>query len=139
MSTTTEALARVPLFRDLPRKSLERLEKFVRPRNFRAGDVIFREGEEGVGFFLITDGKVEVSRGGVSIASLGPDEFFGEMALLDNHRRSATVTAVSDTQCLAIMRADFLAELRNGPDLAIELLAVMSRRVRELDERLSHS
>lgn len=134
---SVEDLANVPLFKDLPRKSLERIEKATRNRSFRAGDVIFKEGEEGVGFFMITNGKVEVTRGGTAVATLSNGGFFGEMALLDNHRRSATVKAVDDTECLAIMRSDFLAELRNNPDLAVDMLAMMSQRVRELDERLS--
>jgi CRP-like cAMP-binding protein len=137
--TTEEALQKVPIFQDLPRKSLDRIAKFARPRAFRSGDVIFKEGEEGVGFFMITDGKVQVTRGDATLATLNDGGFFGEMALLDNHRRSATVKAIADTNCLAIMRSDFLAELRNNPDLAVEMLGVMSRRVRELDERLSHS
>ena len=136
--TTEEMLAKVPMFQDLPKKSLDRIAKFVRARNFQAGDVIFKEGEEGVGFFLITAGKVDVVRGGTVIASIADGGFFGEMALLDNHRRSATVKAATDTACLAIMRSDFLAELRNNPDLAVEMLNTMSRRVRELDDKLAH-
>jgi CRP-like cAMP-binding protein len=130
-------LASVPLFRDLPRKSIERIANFSRTRSFHAGDVIFREGEEGVGFFLVTTGKVVVSRGGQELAEIGESGFFGEMALLDNHRRSATVTAKVDTTCMGIMRSDFLAELRNNSDLAVEMLEVLSRRVRDLDEKLS--
>ena len=136
--TTEEMLARVPLFQDLNKKSLDRIAKFVRPRNFQAGDVIFKEGEEGVGFFLVTGGNVDVVRGTTTIASIGDGGFFGEMALLDNHRRSATVKATADTSCLAIMRSDFLAELRNNPDLAVEMLNTMSRRVRDLDDKLAH-
>ena len=139
MPTTEETIQNVPIFQDLPKKSIDRIAKFVRPRSFRAGDTIFREGEEGVGFFIITEGKVEVSRGETSITQIGDGGFFGEMALLDNHRRSATIKAISDTSCLAIMRSDFLAELRNNPDLAVEMLGIMSRRVRDLDERLAHA
>jgi len=134
-----DTLARVPLFQDLPKKSLGRIAKTIRTRNFKAGDTIFKEGEEGVGFFIVSKGKVEVSRGGTSLATHGPDGFFGEMALLDNHRRSATVKAAEDTECLAIMRSDFLAEVRNNPDLAIEILAVMSKRIRDLDEKLAQT
>jgi CRP-like cAMP-binding protein len=137
--SVVDTLARVPLFQDLPRKSLDRIAKTIRTRNFKAGDTIFKEGEEGVGFFIISKGKVEVTRAGTHLATQGPDGFFGEMALLDNHRRSATVKALEDTECLAIMRSDFLAEVRNNPDLAIEMLAVMSKRIRELDEKLAHS
>lgn len=134
-----DTLSNVPLFQDLPRKSIDRLTKFVRPRSFQAGDVIFREGEEGVGFFIVTSGKVKVTREGAELATVGENGFFGEMALLDNHRRSATVQAISDTETLAIMRADFLAELRTNADLAVEMLSVLSRRIRELDEKLGHA
>ena len=134
-----DTLARVPLFQDLNKKSLNRIAKTIRTRSFKAGDTIFREGEEGVGFFIVAKGKAEATRSGTALATYGPDDFFGEMALLDNHRRSATVKALEDTECMAIMRSDFLAEVRNNPDLAIEILAVMSKRIRNLDERLAHS
>ena len=139
MTATMDALAAVPMFRDLPKKSLERIEKFARQRNFQAGDTIFKEGEENVGFFLVTNGTVSVTRDGTEIAKVRDGGFFGEMALLDNHRRSATVKADSAVECIALMRSDFLAELRNNPDLAVEMLSVLSARVRELDEKLSHS
>jgi CRP-like cAMP-binding protein len=132
-----EQLAKVPLFRDLSKKSLSRIAQFARPRSFKAGDVIFKEGEEGVGFFMVTNGNVVVTRGGTDLANVGSGGFFGEMALLDNHRRSATVKAVSDTDCLALMRSDFLAELRGNADLAVEMLHVMTARVRSLDEQLT--
>ncbi len=138
MSAIADALARVPLFERLNGKQLDRIAKFARERHLAPGDVVFREGEEGVGFYLITKGKVEASRGGTKLAELGPGDFFGEMALIDGHRRSATVKAVDKTDCLTLMRSDFLAELRNNSDLALEMLEVMSQRVRELDERLSH-
>jgi CRP/FNR family transcriptional regulator len=76
-----DALAAVPMFRDLPKKSLERIEKFARQRSFQAGDVIFKEGEEGVGFFLVDKGTVSVLRGGTEIAKVSAGGFFGEMAL----------------------------------------------------------
>ena len=135
--TTEESLAAVPIFRDLNKKSLNRIAHFARKRSFRAGEVIFKEGEEGVGFFMVTGGQVSVSRAGSELAKTGVGGFFGEMALLDNHRRSATITAVADTECLAIMRSDFIAELRANADLAIEVLGVLSRRVRQLDEQLT--
>ena len=138
MAGSVESLAKVPLFQDLNKGTLKRLEKVVRERRFKAGETIVSQGDEGVGFFLIDAGKVEVSRDGQSLATLGPGEFFGEQALLDNYRRSATVKATEDTDTLAVMRSDFLAELRSNPDLAIDMLAVMSRRLREVEERLTH-
>jgi CRP/FNR family cyclic AMP-dependent transcriptional regulator len=137
MPSIAESLANVPIFRDLPRRAMERLERIARERSFKAGDEILKEGDEGVGFFLITAGKVAVTRGAAALATLKTGDYFGEMALLDNHRRSATVKATEPTVCLALLRSDFVAELRANADLAIEMLALMSRRVRELDQRLA--
>ncbi|MBI5949537.1 MAG: cyclic nucleotide-binding domain-containing protein [Chloroflexi bacterium] len=133
-------LSRVPLFRDVPHKSLERLSKVVRERTFKPGEAVVKEGEEGVGFFMITEGEVAVVAGDPekALGTLKAGDFFGEMALLDSHRRSATVRASVPTKCLALSRWDFAAEVRANPDLAMELLTLMSRRVRELDERLAH-
>lgn len=138
MAATVDSLANVSLFRDLDKSSLKRLEKVVRERNFRAGETIVSQGDEGVGFFLIDSGRVSVTRDGTDLATLGPGDFFGEQALLDNYRRSATVTATEDTSTLAIMRSDFVAELRANPDLAIEMLGVLSRRLREVEDKLTH-
>lgn len=137
MATTTAELSRVPIFADLPRKALERLNKITRERNFADGDAIFREGDEGVGFFLVKEGNVAVTRGGAQLTTLGPGDFFGEMALLDHHRRSATVTARGPVKTFAILRSDFVAELESSAELAIHMLAIMSRRLRETDERLA--
>ncbi|GAB4329307.1 MAG: hypothetical protein Kow0010_13570 [Dehalococcoidia bacterium] len=137
VSKISDALAQVPLFRELPKKAIERIEKLAHPRTFEKDHVIVKEGDEGVGFFLITSGRVQVTRGDTTLASLGPGEFFGEMALLDNYRRSATVTAAEPTETIALLRSDFIAELRSNPDLAESMLKLMSRRVRELDEKLA--
>jgi CRP-like cAMP-binding protein len=132
-----ESLARVPLFRDLNRKTLERIERAARPRSFKAGEEIVKEGDEGVGFYLITSGAVGVTRGGTQLNTLRVGDFFGEMVLLEHHRRTATVTASEPTECLVLLRSDFVSELRANSDLAIALLAVMARRLRELDEKLA--
>ncbi|MEX1104550.1 MAG: cyclic nucleotide-binding domain-containing protein [Dehalococcoidia bacterium] len=138
MAALADSLARVPLFKDLNKSALGRLERVMRERTFKAGDTIVSQGDEGVGFYLITAGKVEVTRDGMSLATLSTDDWFGEQALLDNYRRSATVKALEDTKTLAVMRSDFVAELRNNPDLAVEVLAVMSRRLREVEDKLTH-
>ncbi|MEO6923295.1 MAG: cyclic nucleotide-binding domain-containing protein [Bryocella sp.] len=137
MPGTLEALSQVPMFSQLPRRALERLERITRQRGFQPGETIVKEGDEGVGFFMITSGKVDVTRGGKALNTLGAGEFFGEMALLDNHRRSATVVAVEQTECLVMLRSDFIAELQSNADLAIDMLGILSRRVRDLDERLA--
>ena len=138
MSTMMDSLLQVPMFKDLDKKALARLEKIARQRTFKAGDVIVKEGDEGVGFFLITSGTVTVTKEGHELAKLGAGDVFGEMALLDNFRRSATVTATEPTTTLAMLRSDFIAELRANADLAVDLLALMSRRVREADARHIH-
>src|SRR5512139_3809313 len=76
MAASVESLAKVPLFQDLNKGTLKRLEKVVRERRFKAGETIVSQGDEGVGFFLIDAGKVEVSRDGQSLATLGPGDFF---------------------------------------------------------------
>ncbi len=137
MADTAEHLRSVPLFRDLPQKTLNRLQRVAVERSFKAGDSIVNEGERGAGFFLITHGSVEVVRGDTRLNTLKDGDFFGEMALLNEFPRSATVRALTDTECLAMSRWDFVAELRANPDLAVEMLEVMSARLRELDQRLS--
>ncbi len=137
MSATLDLLARVPLFKRLPRKTLQRLERIAVAREYKAGEDIVREGDRGAGFFLITQGKVEILKGGSRLNTLGAGEFFGEMALLDNHPRVATVRALEDTACLALSRWDFVAELRANPDLAIEMLEAVSARLRQLEERIT--
>jgi len=138
MASKLDALMNVPMFKDLNKKTLSRLEKIARERSFSAGDVIVKEGDEGVGFFLITSGTVAVTRDKHELNKLGAGDFFGEMALLDNFRRSATVQALTQTETLALLRSDFIAELRGNADLAVEMLSLMSRRLREADERLAH-
>ena len=137
MTVTTEQLSRVPFFRDVPRKSLQRLAKITRERDFEPGDVIIQEGDEGVGFVLIKSGKVNVTRGQAALNSLGAGDFFGEMALLDKHRRSATVRASEPVKTYAMLRSDFMAELESSSELAMHVLASMSRRLREADAKLT--
>lgn len=137
MAVVHDALRKVPLFADLEDKALERLENFARERTYEPGSDIVRQGDEGVGVFVILEGKAEALRDGQKLAEFGPSSFFGEMAILDHYRRSATVRAVETTTCLAIPRSDFLAELRANNDLCLKLLVHMSRRVRDLDEALT--
>jgi CRP-like cAMP-binding protein len=136
MAEITETLAIIPLFSDLPLKTLKRLERITRTRDFIAGEVIFHEGDEGVGMYIIVEGEVKATRGGTELATLGPGEFFGEMALLDHFRRSATITATKPTTCFSISRWDLISELRENPDLSIAMLQHLSRRIRQLDARL---
>ena len=135
-----EALAAVPLFSQLTRKDLSRLGRAVVERKYKAGETIVKEGEQAVAFFMITKGKVEAVAGKAAkqtkLNELGPGQVFGEMALLDGMPRANTVRAVTDTECLVMSRWDFVAELRTNPHIAVAMLPILSKRLREADDRL---
>ena len=139
MSDHDQLLSSVPLFANLPKETLDRLGRIFVERQFPAGAEIVKEGEVGAGFFLIKDGLVEVvsGPGQSSRGTFKKGEYFGDMALLDGKPRSATVRAVEPTTCLVMTRWDFVAEVRQNPDLALELLEEMSRRIRALEQRLA--
>jgi len=130
-----DTLAGVPLFSQLSRRDLTRLAKATVTRAFRNGEVMVKEGEQAVAFYVISKGKAEVLKGGQTLATLGAGDFFGEMALLDGYLRSASVRAMEDSECLVLSRWDFLAELRGNPHIAVAMLPVLSRRLREADQR----
>jgi CRP-like cAMP-binding protein len=138
-----EQLAAVPLFSQLPRKDLTRLGRAVVERNYKKGETIVKEGEQAVAFFIVTKGKVEVSAGGGAkrqkLNELGPGGVFGEMALLDGGPRAATVKALDDVECLVLSRWDFVAELRTNPQVAVGMLPIISKRLREVEAKLSQA
>ena len=137
-----DTLAQVALFSELSRKDLKRLAAGAVSRNFAKGDIIVKEGEQAVVFYFVGSGSAEVVKGaeGTSprvLGTLGPGDFFGEMALLDNYLRSATVRALEDTECVVLSRWDFLAELRTSPSIAVQMLPVLSRRLRDAEAQLT--
>jgi CRP-like cAMP-binding protein len=137
-----EALRNVPLFANLEASDLNRLGKILVPRQYESGETIIKEGDEAVGFFIISSGKVRVVKdlgGGKeqALATLTPGEFFGETALLDGYPRTATVQAVDKTECLAMTRWDFMSELKGSPTMAVEIVRVLARRLRKTDANLS--
>ena len=138
-----EILKNVPIFSGLDRRHLKRLSKLMVERRFGAGDVIIKESDQAAGFFVITSGKVEAVRGADGdrpevLTTLGPGDFFGEMALFEGFPRSATVRAVEDTECLAMTRWDFMAELKNHPEIAVgDAAGTVVRRLRDADARLT--
>ena len=134
-----ETLAKVELFADLEPEDLERIAKACVVREFKSGDVIVREGEVGVAFYIIESGRVEVVRDmGTAdeqvLDTMGPNSFFGEMALFDNHVRSASIRALEDTRCLVLTKWDFNAELTQNSEIAVAMLAILARRIRHLSE-----
>jgi CRP-like cAMP-binding protein len=137
-----EALRKVPLFSGLVAADLNRLGRILVPRQYESGELILKEGDEAVGFFILSSGKVRVVKdlgGGKEqvLATLTPGEFFGETALLDGYPRTATVQAVDKTECLALTRWDFMSELKGSPTMAVEIVRVLARRLRQTDANLS--
>jgi len=137
-----EMLKNVPIFSELGRRDLDRLAKLMVPRSVRAGEVIIKENDQAAGVFVISSGKVEAIRGldtdhAQVLATFGPGDFFGEMALFEGFPRSASVRAVEDSEILAMTRWDFTAEMKNHPEIAVGMLPVLVRRLRAADSRLA--
>jgi len=104
--------------------------------------MIVKEGERAVVFYFIGSGSAEVVKGAERsrprvLGTLRPCEFFGDMALLDVYLRSANGRALEDTECLVLSRWDFLAELHTSPSIAVQMLPVLSRRLREAEAVLA--
>ncbi|MGE3267668.1 MAG: cyclic nucleotide-binding domain-containing protein [Chloroflexota bacterium] len=137
------ALRTAPLFSPLDERQRSRIGDLMTIRRFDAGTTILRQGTSAVALYLILDGQVEVSRepeeGGraVSLAHLNPGDVFGEMAVLDDDTRSSSVVAVEPVRCALLSRWELLQELRRHPELSIELIRVLARRIRVLDEKLA--
>ena len=135
MADTTESLRRVPLFSQVGKKELKRLESRMSARSFPEGHVIAEEGQTGVGFFLIEDGNATVSIGGEERRSLGPGDWFGEMALIDEGPRSATVVAATDLRCRGLSAWEFRPFVQEHPEVAWPLLQALVGRLRESEAR----
>ncbi len=138
-SKYVEHLRRVPLFGGIPDSGLDSIARQLSERSYEPGAVIVKQGEPGVGFYLIDEGKVEVEQGGRSLATLGPGDFFGELALLEDVPRTATVIARAPTRCLQLVRWNFRAILKENPDIAVRLLETAVRRLRRHEGELTTS
>ncbi len=140
MAQNTEFLKRVSMFEDLDNKSLEALANAAIEQRYEKGQDVVRQGDVGVGAFIIRSGKVDViqEKGGkeTRIATLGPGEVFGEMALLDEFPRSATVRASEPTTCLGLQRWHFRGILESHPQIALAMLPVLTRRIRSAEGML---
>ena len=131
-----DVIAQVPLFSDLTRRELQIVSANCREREYPAGATLLRQGETGVGLYIITSGTVRVTQetrdGGTrDLGSFERGSVLGEMSLLDDLPRTATVIALEPTRALVMPVWDFRAALRETPDIAIKLLAVLSRRIRQ--------
>ena len=123
MTDAVAALSRVPLLSGLDNRDLERLARDFGERAFPAGSTVVEQGQEhGIGFFVIAEGEAKVSVDGREVASLGPGDHFGEIALVSDRVRTATVTATTELRCLVMTVWDFRSFVRSDPDVAWKLL-----------------
>ena len=123
MSDTTDLLAKVPLLASLDQKQLDRLARDFSERTFPAGSVVVREGDtHGMGFFVVADGEGVVTVGGKEIAKVGPGSYFGEVALISDRVRTATVTATTELRTLVMTFWDFRAFVKSDAEVAWKLL-----------------
>jgi CRP/FNR family transcriptional regulator, cyclic AMP receptor protein len=135
MTTPQEVLAKVPLFSMLSKKELTSLANSAHDRTFPAGAVLTEQDETGVTFGVIMEGQAVVSVGGRPARTLGPGDYFGEMALIDRSYRSATITAETELRCLLFTAWVFRPFAIEHPEVAWALLEMMVKRVREAEAR----
>ncbi len=139
--STSDELGRIWLFEGLTEDQLNSLSPFTYRKNFGPGEVIVEEGHTGNGLYLVVSGNVEAIKGlGTEqqkvVNNLGAGEVFGEMALLGEWPRTATVRAVDNVECLGIDRWVFLAQLERQPQVGIKMLHILAQKLRDSDARL---
>lgn len=135
LKETVTFLEKVSFFGGLKKRQLENLAKRMVNRSYRKGDPIVVQGQGGEGFFIVTSGKAEAVRRradgeNLVVNEFSTGDFFGELALLDDGPRTATITATEETTCLVLVRWDFLSLLREDADMAVEILLELARRFR---------
>lgn len=136
----TELLTSHALFSHLSRSAIYRLVALAQIKTFQAGELILQEGKISPGCFIILTGEVEVIKEfktvkSKKIAILGKGEILGEMAMIDDQPHSATVRALQETQCIMIERWDFKAQMQAYPEIALQLLPILAKRLRKVLEQ----
>jgi CRP/FNR family cyclic AMP-dependent transcriptional regulator len=137
-----ELLARVPVFSTLEREDLERIADLAVPRAFEPGQIVFREGDSSDTCYIVRSGRARAVRehsGGrtITLATFGPGDIFGELALFEDERRSATVEASEPTSVVAVLGPDMRRLMVEHPGISARLVIALGRRLRETNERLS--
>ncbi len=122
-----DLLTRVPIFSDLDRKERERIAASMKQRTFKAGDAVTSEGQSGIGFFVIESGEATVTVGGDQRRRLGPGDYFGEVALLNESPRTATITADTELRCFGLTSWEFRPLVETHSSIAWKLLQAMSK------------
>jgi len=137
-----ELLARVPVFSTLVPADLERIAELAVPRDFEPGQVVFREGDSSDTCYIVRSGRARAVREHsdgrtITLATFGPGDIFGELAMFEDERRSATVEAVEPTTAVAVLGPDMRRLMTEHPGIATRLVIALGRRLRESNERLS--
>ncbi|HEY1508115.1 MAG TPA: Crp/Fnr family transcriptional regulator [Solirubrobacteraceae bacterium] len=139
---TIALLRRVPAFAGLAEEELVRVADVAVPRQFGAREAVFREGDESDTCYVVRSGRARAIREhadgrSITLANFGPGDIFGELAMFDDERRSATVEAIEATEAIAILGRDMRRLLVEHPAIAVKLLAALGRRLRATNERLA--
>ena len=146
MAATTQEtialLAGVPVFEQLASDDLDRVAEVAVPRAFEAHETVFHEGDDSDTCYIVRSGHARAVREHgdgrrLTLAQFGPGDIFGELALFDTERRSATVEALDALETVAILGSDMRALMRRHPDIAVKLVIALGRRLREANERLA--
>jgi len=127
---STEVLKKVPLFSGLDNRELQQIANSMRERRVAAGDVVLEQGAGGAGFFVVDEGEADVSVDGSSVGTVGPGDYFGEIALLTGSDRTATVTARTDMVCYGMTPWDFKPLVESNSGIAWKLLTAMAQKLR---------
>ncbi len=126
-------LQETPLFANTTEKSLESMIKSAVQKTVSPGDKVVQEGQGGVGFYLILEGKAEVIKDGTKLAELGTGNFFGELGVIDGQVRTADVIAVTETKCWILSQWAMKSIIANHPEVALSMLEELARRLRATD------
>jgi CRP/FNR family cyclic AMP-dependent transcriptional regulator len=132
---SVDTLKQVPLFFGLENRDLERIADSFKERKYQASDTIASEGQGGAGFFIIAEGTAKVTVNDQDRTTLGPGDYFGEIALIDEGARTATVTAESDMTCYAMTFWEFRPIVETDARIAWKLVQALARKLREADAR----
>src|SRR3954449_3913079 len=139
---TAALLGRVPVFEELAEDDLRRVAEVTVPRRVAGGQVVFREGDDSDTCYVVQSGHARALREHpdgrqITLATFGPGDIFGELAMFDDERRSATVEAIDDLEVAGILGPDMRRLLREHPDSAVQLSIALGRRLRAANERLA--
>ena len=124
-----DLIRHVPLFSGCSKKELARISMIADEIDFRSGKTLIKEGASGREFFVLAEGTAEISRKGKRIDTAGPGEFFGEMALLTDQPRNATVTTTSDVDALVITASSFRSLVESNPLIALKVMRAVADRL----------